>query len=295
LADEAEVVSSLQRDDVIHIDNERDDGKVVFLGFSLDVTALGENPDKIIIHAGGQRSAEPSCYLKALAEKMFQRISLMWYSIVMTKVKPLLFLLLIGAGGCATSGAYTPGATLLLGLQHYQGEMQRLNNSPSRWPQRQQLGGELKTVITATVGGSAEFYRLVDLDLRKREFMITMRETSLRPDRLQEMKDELVEMNQEVAALKPIIRTETAVLPVRRDAQQRIEGVATAGLLNLALDAFSSNRASGLDPPSTRVDQYVITDLGSFSTVRTPEGQTFRCALFGTRDEGAGIKCDPIK
>lgn len=209
-------------------------------------------------------------------------------------IKPMLFLVLIGAAGCS-SGAYTPGATLLLGMQQYQGEMQRVSSSTSRWPERQQIGGNLKTVITATVGGSAEFYRLVDLDVRKREFTITMRETSLRPDRLEEMKDELVKMNQEVAALKPIIRAQTAVLPVQRDAQQRVEGAATVGLLNLALDSFSSNRASAIETPSTKVDQYVVTDLGSFSTVRTPEGQTFRCAIFGMPDEGAGIKCEPIK
>jgi hypothetical protein len=225
---------------------------------------------------------------------MFQRISSTWYCIVMTKMKPFLFLLLIGASGCA-SGAYTPGATLLWGMQQYQGEMQRLSGSTSRWPERQQVGGNLKTVITATVGGSAEFYRLVDLDVRKREFTITMRETSLRPERLQEMKDELIKINQEVAAVKPIIRAQTAVVPVQTEAQQRIEAVATAGLLNLAVDAFSSNRASGLDTPSTKLDQYVVTDLGSFSTVRTPEGQTFRCALFGVPDEGAGIKCELIK
>jgi hypothetical protein len=212
----------------------------------------------------------------------------------MTDIKPMLLLLLIGVAGCS-SGAYTPGATLLLGLQHYQDEMQRLNNSTSLWPARQQVGGELKTVITATVGGPAEFYRLVDLDVRKREFTITMRETSVRADRLKEMEEELIKMNQEVAALKPIIRAQTAVLPVQKEAQQRIEGVATAGLLNLALDAFSSSRARGFETPWTNVDQYVVTDLGSFSTVRTPEGQTFRCSLFGARDDGAGIRCEPIK
>lgn len=206
----------------------------------------------------------------------------------------MLLLLPIGVAGCLSS-AYTPGATLLSGMQQYQGEMQRLSSSTSRWPERQQIGGNLKTVITATVGGSAEFYRLVDLDMRKREFTITMRETSLRPDRLEEMKDELIKMNQEVATLKPIVRAQTAVLPVQREPQQRIEGAATAGLLNLALDAFSSNRASGLEPPSTKVDQYVVTYLGSFSTVRTPEGQTFRCSLFGMPDEGAGMRCEPIK
>jgi hypothetical protein len=208
-------------------------------------------------------------------------------------IKPMLFLLLIAVAGCS-SGAFTPGATLLMGMQQYQGEMQRLSSSTSRWPERQHVGGNLKTVITTTIGGSAEFYRLVDLDVRKREFTITIRETSLRPERLQEMKDELVKMNQEVAALKPIIRAQTAVLSVQREAQ-RVETVATAGLLNLALDEFSSNRSSGLEAPSTKVDQYVVTDLGLFSTVRTPEGQTFRCALFGMPDEGAGIKCEPIK
>jgi hypothetical protein len=121
-----------------------------------------------------------------------------------------------------------------------------------------------------------------------------MREMSLRPDRVQEMTDELAKMNEEIAALKPIVRAQMAVLPVQREPQQRVEGAATLGLLTLALDAFSSNGAGRLDTPST-IDQYVVTDLGSFSTVRTPEGQTFRCALFGMPDEGAGMKCEPIK
>jgi hypothetical protein len=219
----------------------------------------------------------------------------MWYPIPMTKIKPMLFLLLIGAAGCS-AGAYTPGATLLSGMQQYKGDMQNAGNSTSRWPERQQAGGTLKTVITATVGGSAEFYRLVDLDVRKREFTITMREISLRPDRLQEMKDELAKMNEEIAALKPIIRAQMAAVPVQREPQQRVEGVATLGLLTLALDAFSSTgSARGLDAPSTKIDQYVVTDLGSFSTVRSQDGQTFRCAVFGVADDGAGIRCEPIK
>jgi hypothetical protein len=212
----------------------------------------------------------------------------------MMKIKPLLFFLLIAAAGCST-GTYTRGATLLSGMQLYEGEMQRLGNSTSRWPERQQASGNLKTVITATVGGSKEFYRLVDLDVRKREFTITMRETSLRPDRLQEMKEELTKMNEEVVALKPIIRGQMAAVPVQSDPQQRVEGVATLGLLTLALDAFSStSSARGLDAPSTKVDQYVVTDLGSFSTVRSPDGQTFRCSVFGVPDEGAGVKCEPL-
>jgi hypothetical protein len=217
----------------------------------------------------------------------------MWYPIAMTKIRAMAFWLLIGAAGCST-GAYTPGATLLSGMQRYQGEMQRLGGSTSRWPERQQASGTLKTVITATVGGSKEFYRLVDLDVRKREFTITMRETSLRPDRLQEMKDELAKMNEEVVALKPIIRGQMAAVPVQSDPKQRVEGAATLGLLTLALDAFSSSGASALDAPSTKVDQYVVTDLGSFSTVRSPDGQTFRCSVFGLPDEGAGVKCEPL-
>ena len=59
----------------------------------------------------------------------------------------------------------------------------------ARWPERQRAGGTLKTTITATVGGSPEFYRLVDLDIRKREFIVTMRETSVRPDRVKEMNE----------------------------------------------------------------------------------------------------------
>jgi len=212
----------------------------------------------------------------------------------MTKMKPMLFLLLIGTVGCST-GTYTRGATLLSGMQVYEGEMQRVANSPQRWPERQQAGGSLKTVITATVGGSKEFYRLVDLDIRKREFLITMRETSLPPDRVQEMKDELVKMDAEVAALKPIIRAQIATLPVQGDGQQRVESVATLGLLTLALDSFSSiSGARGLEAPSTKIDQYVVTDLGSFATVRSPDGQTHRCSVFSIVDEGAGMKCEPL-
>ena len=96
------------------------------------------------------------------------------------------------------------------GLTQYQGEMQRIGSSASRWPERQRVGGALKTTITTTVGGSAEFYRLVDLDIRKREFIVTMRETSVRPDRIKEMNDELAQMNDEIEALKPVVRTQLA-------------------------------------------------------------------------------------
>jgi hypothetical protein len=226
--------------------------------------------------------------------KLLQANLAMWYPDYMVNRELLLFWIVIGLYGCST-GTYTPGATLLSGMQLYEGEMQRVGNSPQRWPERQQAGGSLKTVITATVGGSTEFYRLIDLDTRKREFVITMRETSLPNDRFQEMKDELVKMNVEVVALKPIIRAQIAALPVQRDGQQRVESVATLGLLTLALDSFSSTSgARGLEAPSTKIDQYVVTDLGSFATVRSPDGQTHRCSVFGIVDEGAGMKCEPL-
>ena len=174
--------------------------------------------------------------------------------------------------------------------------MQRLGSSTVRWPERQRAGGTLKTIITGTVGGSAEFYRLVDLDIRKREFTVTMRETTVSPDRLQEMKKEVAQMNDEIAALKPVIRTQLAALRVAVDPERRVEEAATHGLISLALDAFSSNGGGrGLEAPSAKVGPYVVTDLGGFSTVRAPDGQTFRCVLFGVPEEAAGIKCEPAK
>jgi hypothetical protein len=205
----------------------------------------------------------------------------------------LLLAILMGSSGCSTA-VHTPNASLLLGLAQYQGEMQRLANSVTRWPDRQRAGGTLKTIITATVGGSPEFYRLVDLDVKKREFVITLRDTSVRPDRVKEMTDEVVQMNDEIAALKPVIRTQLAAPRFDSDPGQRIEDAATRGMLSLALDGFSSNGAPrGFAAPSTQVGQFVVTDHGAFSTVRTPEGHMFRCFLFGIPEEGAGIKCEP--
>jgi hypothetical protein len=209
--------------------------------------------------------------------------------------RPLFSLaLLIAASGCAT-GTLSTGATLLSGINQYQGEMQRYGTSLVRWPERQRAGGTLKTIITGTVGSSKEFYRLVDLDLRRREFLITMRETAVRPERLQEMKEELARMDDEIAALKPVIRTQLESLPLHGDPTQRVEEAATRGLLSMALDDFAAKgQRGGVETRSTRVGQFVVTDLGSFATVRAPDGQAFRCFVFGTaEDGGAGIKCDP--
>lgn len=212
----------------------------------------------------------------------------------MIKKYLLLFWLVTGLYGCST-GNLTPGATLLAGMQQYQGEMQSRGGSPSRWPERQQAAGTLKTVVLATLGGSREFNRLVDLDVRKREFSITMRETSVRPDRLQEMKEEMVKMNEEIVALKPIIRAQIATIPVYGEGQPRVEGVATIGMLDLALESFSASEMKGVEGRWARVDQYVVTDLGSFSTVRAPDGNTFRCNVYSVPEEGGRVQCDPVK
>jgi len=218
----------------------------------------------------------------------------MWYSPSMMRPIILSLVCLGWLYGCS-SVTVSPGPTLLSGLKQYDGEMQGSGNSVARWPERQRAGGTLKTIITGTVGASHEFYRLVDLDVKKREYIVTMRETSLRADRLQEMKDELIKMDEDMDALKPIIKSQMANLQISQEGQP-IEGIAARGLLNLALDAFSSSQGGNrFNTPSTNVNQYVVTDLGAFSTVRSPEGQTYRCTIFGAGDEGAGIKCDPAK
>ena len=207
----------------------------------------------------------------------------------------LLLCCCIGMFGCSTVTP-SPGPTLLFGLSQYQSEMQSLGGSPARWPERQRAGGTLKTIVTATIGGSPEFYRLIDLDIKKREFVVTMRQTAVRADRMREMKEEMAHMNDEIAALKPVVRTQLAALLPQGDPEQRVENVATRGLLSLALDAFSSNGGSrGVAAPSTKVGQFMVTDFGGFTAVRAPDGQTFRCIIFGAIEDGAGIRCEPAK
>ena len=192
--------------------------------------------------------------------------------------------------GCATANV-SRGATLLSGVNQYHGEMQRVGSQPSRWPERQQAATMLKGVITGTLGASAEFYRLVELDLRKREFVLTMRETNVRADRLTEMKQELLQMDEEIAALKPVIKTQLNAVKIA-DQPTEIESVATLGLLGIAVDGFSATGGRGLDAPTTTVGRYVVSDLGSFATVRSPQGQVYRCTLFGQIEDGVGVRCE---
>jgi hypothetical protein len=204
-----------------------------------------------------------------------------------------LLLLAFAFSGCSTPNVSRSG-TLLSSLTDYQLDMQSISSS-SRWPERQRVAGTLKTVITGTVGASPEFYRLVDLDLRKREFTATMRDTNLRPDRLREMQDELVVMDEEIAALKPVVKTQLTAVASHSPGDP-IENAATLGLLGMAVDNFSvTGRARGPEAPSTRVGQFLVTDLGTFSTVRTPEGQSYRCNVFSLPEEGGGIRCQPVR
>ena len=211
----------------------------------------------------------------------------------MLKLSIALLLAIAGLAGCSTPNISRSG-TLLSGLTQYHGDMQSLS-SVSRWPERQRVAGSLKTIITSTVGASPEFYRLVDLDLRKREFTVTMRDTNLRPDRLREMQDELVAMDEEIAALKPVVKTQLSAL-ANHEQGDHIENAATLGLLGMAVDSFSAAAASrGAQAPSTRVGQYLVTDLGTFSTVRTSDGHSYRCDVFSVPEEGGGIKCEPVR
>lgn len=198
-------------------------------------------------------------------------------------------------GGCAATQSYTPGATLLSGFDNYKGDMQRIDNGLDRWPDRQRAAGTLKTVASATVGSSREFFRMIDLDLRKREFDLTLRDGSVRPERAQEMKEELVKIDEEIAALKPVVRAQIETSPLGGESQQRLESAATIGLLNLAVDNFSSKAAGGFDAPSTKVGEYLITDLGSFARVRSPDGRIHRCTVLGMPEEGAALHCETMQ
>ena len=209
----------------------------------------------------------------------------------MTKLYFALLAIVAGGWGCST-GSASRGGTLLLGINQYEGAMQYSGSAATRWPERQQAAGELKTVITATVGASDEFYRLVDLDLRKREFAIAMREMTVPANRQQEMREELGKMDEEVAALKPVIKTQLAAVSHHEQAEG-IDGIATLGLLGIAVDRFAGPaKTPGLESPSTKVGQYVVTGLGGLATVRAPDGSAFRCEVFGSLDQGGGVRCE---
>ncbi len=211
----------------------------------------------------------------------------------MMKLRALLPILLLICG-CAT-GPVSPGMTLLAGINHYQTEMDVFGMRSERWPERQRMGDLLKNTFAVTIGRSQEFNRLVDIDLRRREFMITLSESSLPAERVKEMKVEVVKINEEADAIKAMVKRQVAAIPVAaREPVKGIEGIATIGLLTLAIDGFSSaSNPAGAIAPITKVGSYIVTDMGASATVQTPQGQIYRCSTFIVQDEGAGIKCEP--
>jgi hypothetical protein len=196
--------------------------------------------------------------------------------------------------GCAT-GSVSPGMTLLAGINHYQEEMEVFGLRSERWPERQRMGDFLKLTFAAALGRSAEFNRLVELDQRKREFMIAVRDSPMPAERVKEMQGEFSKMNEEMGGLKAAVKRQIAAIPVTgEEPKRRAEAIATIGLLTLAIDGFSSaSNPTGAIAPITKVGSYIVTDMGGSATVQTPQGQIYRCSTFLVQDEGAGIKCEP--
>lgn len=186
--------------------------------------------------------------------------------------------------------------TFLTGLNSYQDEMRSLEARPERWPERQRLAESIKTVYLATFGRSREFNHLVDLDLRRREFNIALRDPRLKPERAKEIREELSQINSDIDGLIPIVKGQVANTELRAvEGSHAVETVATVGLLDLAIDRFSLTARARLGAvPVARVGPYSVIDEGYFATVRTPEGKVFRCSTTLVQEEGAGIHCEPV-
>jgi hypothetical protein len=203
-----------------------------------------------------------------------------------------LFLLLI-LGACS-SKSVSPGMTLVTGLNGYHDEMERLEAQEARWPERQKVGNTIRTTFLMTMGGSKEFNRLVELDVKRREYLIVLRTNSLRPDRVAEVKQELVGINSDIDALTTIVKGQVAARSTSQpqaEPQQMVESVATVGLLTMAIDTFSPNGAADVAVPSINVGGYTVIDQKNFTLVKTPQGQTFQCTTVLVQEEGAGINC----
>jgi len=206
-----------------------------------------------------------------------------------------LFLLLI-LGACS-SKSVSPGMTLVTGLNGYHDEMERLQSQEARWPERQKVGNTIRTTFLTTMGGSKEFNRLVELDVKRREYLIALRANSLRRDRAAEVKQELVGINSDIDALTTIVKGQVAARSTSQpqaERQQMIESVATVGLLTMAIDTFSANGAADVAIPSINVDGYTVIDQKNFTLVKTPQGQTFQCTTVLVQEEGAGINCGSL-
>jgi hypothetical protein len=210
------------------------------------------------------------------------------------KVGYLIFLMVLSACSSKTT---SPGMTLLTGLNGYHEEMERLEGQEARWPDRQRVGNTIMTTYLMTMGGSKEFNRLVELDVKRKEYRIALRANSLRPERAVEVKQELVGIDADVDALTTIVKGQVAARSnsqPQAEPQQVIEGVATVGLLTMAIDNFSPNGARDVGVPSINVGGYTVIDQKNFTLVKTPQGQTFQCTTVLVQEEGAGINCAPV-
>ena len=122
----------------------------------------------------------------------------------------------------------------------------------------------MKKTYLVIFGSSREFNRIVDLDVRRREFLITLRASSVNSERTKEMKEELAVINKDVDSLKEIVKSQAATSELRFQQQpQQLEIIAGIGLVNIAIDSFASMTVpSGPNPPSTKVGPYVVSDFG---------------------------------
>jgi hypothetical protein len=207
------------------------------------------------------------------------------------KARYLLFFIILSACSSKTT---SPGMTLLTGLNGYHDEMERLEGQEARWPERQRIGNTIRATYVMTMGGSKEFNRLVELDVKRREYRIALRANSLRPERAAEVKQELLGIDADVDALTRIVKGQVAARSTSQpqaEPQQVIEGIATVGLLTMAIDNFSPNGARDVAVPSINVGGYTVIDQKNFTFVKTPQGQTFQCTTVLVQEEGAGINC----
>ena len=209
------------------------------------------------------------------------------------KVGYLIFLMVLSACSSKTT---SPGMTLLTGLNGYHEEMERLEGQEARWPDRQRVGNTIMTTYLMTMGGSKEFNRLVELDVKRKEYRIALRANSLRPERAVEVKQELVGIDADVDALTTIVKGQVAARSISQPQAQphQIEDIATLGLLTMAIDNFSPNGAREVGVPSINVGGYTVIDQKDFTLVKTPQGQTFQCTTVLVQEEGAGINCAPV-
>ena len=213
----------------------------------------------------------------------------------MRTIKNALYVILFGVLGC-TSVKVSPGMTFLVGLNEYQSEMEKLEEHPDRWFDRQRAGDVLKNTYRRTIGDSRQFNKMVDLDVKRREFLITLRESAVKPDRVKDMKEELVVMNRDVDGLKESVRLQVFEAERRaRPQPEQFENIATIGLLNIAIDSFSvMAMPESSNPRTTKVGPYAVSDFGdSLAMLRTPEGQIYRCTTLLVPEEGAKVKCEP--